>query len=757
MACAILFSPPTYSQEEQDSGTKKNKNPRTEYALPKANPQEENGNNPMSHYSTKADKLYEDKSYQAAIPSYEKLLKLDSTNEQNLSRLAECYRLTSNLPGQLRVYGMLVRQTKATPIQVLYYGQALMQNGEADAAKIQFEKYDGDTRGKNLIASYSKQKSYTRNADAYAVKYAAFNSPYNDMCAVRYNSAIIFASTRPLANWIAQQHSWTGEAYTNIFSTEKDEKGLEKTPSLFLKDLDTRFNTGPVCFNTEKRLIYYTINNASRDDRARNGNFKLRILEAELDLKGLVRVRQPSFANKEYNYAHPSLSADGNTLYFASDQDGGMGGMDIYKSEKDANGNWGPALNMGELINTAGTEVFPFIAPQGNLFFSSNGHDGLGGLDIYEVSMRNNKPMRLYNMGEPVNSQYDDFGIFLEADGKSGYISSSRETDGKTDDIFELQILREVRRGKELLIRTKDKKTGTPLPNTRILFDRDTIFTNEAGEYTTIIDEEAVVKLKTLKEDCFEIKDTVSAKTATEDQIVKDLLLENNPKVFLHAIITDAKTGQPLNGVSIRITDINTGKDVDRFTTTPNGDYIKFLFDGRIGGQLSYLIKLEKNGYLSRSLIFNHVIDKPGELDMNRIVNLKLGKVELGMDLGKLIDLQPIYFDVGKAKIRPDAAALLDKIVDVMTLYPSMFIELGSHTDCRSSAESNMKLSAARAASSRDYIVAKGVNKLRIVAKGYGETQLLNDCGCEATKQSNCPEEMHAKNRRTEFVITRLQ
>ena len=234
-------------------------------------------------------------------------------------------------------------------------------------------------------------------------------------------------------------------------------------------------------------------------------------------------------------------------------------------------------------------------------------------------------------------------------------------------------------------------------------------------------------------------------------------MLENNPKVFLHAIIADAKTGQPLNGVSIRITDINTGKDVDRFTTTPNGDYIKFLFDGRIGDPLSYLIKLEKSGYLSRSLIFNHVIDKPGELDMNRLVNLKLGKVELGMDLGKLIDLQPIYFDVGKAKIRPDAAALLDKIVDVMTLYPTMFIELGSHTDCRSSAESNMKLSAARAASSRDYIAAKGVNKMRIVAKGYGETQLLNDCGCEANKQSNCPEELHAKNRRTEFVITRLQ
>jgi len=759
VSALLLCSLASNSQEQPDSLIKKNSSPRTVYAMPEADPSETKSGvkGPGATLEKKANKLYYNKAFQSAIPFYEKLRTMDSTDEQTLSRLAECYRLTNNLPGQLLVYGSLVRQSKAQAIEELYYGQALMQNGEMESARPYLEKYSADSRGKNLAASFAKQKVYARNSDAYVVKLAAFNSPYNDMCAVKFDSAVVFASTRPNNKWIVRNQNWTGGSYTNVFATEKDEKGLEKKPMLFLKSLRTKFNTGPVCFNKDQYMIYYTMNHALKNEKARDGNYKLMILEGELDLDGLMMVRQPSFINKEYNYAHPSLSADGKTLYFASDQDGGMGGMDIYRSEKDATGSWGPAINLGELVNTAGNEVFPFIAAKGNLFFSSNGHDGLGGLDIYEVRMRDNKPVKLYNMGVPVNSAFDDFGIFIEAGGKAGYISSNRQSGGQNDDIYELEILREIRRGKEVLIRTKDKLTGLPVANARLLVERDTVFTNDSGEYTTIIDEEAVIKVKTLKEDCFEIKDTISARASAEDQIVKELFLEDNPKLFLHGIITDAKTGEPLNGVNIRITEINDGNDVDRYTTTPNGDYFKFLFDGRIGDQLAYLIKLEKNGYLSRSLIFNHIVEKPGEIDMNKLVNLSLGKVELGMDLGKLIDLQPIYFDVGKSKIRPDAAAELDKIVEVMNLYPTMSIELGSHTDCRSSAASNMKLSAARAASSKDYIVKKGINKLRITAKGFGETRLLNDCACEGKVVNTCPDEVHAKNRRTEFLITRIQ
>jgi outer membrane protein OmpA-like peptidoglycan-associated protein len=127
------------------------------------------------------------------------------------------------------------------------------------------------------------------------------------------------------------------------------------------------------------------------------------------------------------------------------------------------------------------------------------------------------------------------------------------------------------------------------------------------------------------------------------------------------------------------------------------------------------------------------------------------------MDLAKMIDIKPIYFDLGKSKIRPDAAMELDKVVKVMNEYPNIIVELGAHTDCRSAAAANMKLSTARAKASAAYIVSKGINKTRISGKGYGESKLLNGCACEGKLQSTCTEEEHAKNRRTEFIITKLK
>ena len=127
------------------------------------------------------------------------------------------------------------------------------------------------------------------------------------------------------------------------------------------------------------------------------------------------------------------------------------------------------------------------------------------------------------------------------------------------------------------------------------------------------------------------------------------------------------------------------------------------------------------------------------------------------MDVAKMIDMKPIYFDMGKAKIRPDAAVELDKIVAVLKEYSNIYIELGSHTDCRSAASFNLQLSAARSRASADYIIKKGISRSRITTKGYGESKLLINCGCEGKVKSNCSEEDHAKNRRTEFLITKLK
>ncbi|MGZ3904968.1 MAG: OmpA family protein [Bacteroidia bacterium] len=704
----------------------------------------------------KANKFYSEQAYAEAIPYYEKAYKSDSSNKLVLSNLGDCYRLTNNTSGQLKCYGGLIKYGKAEPVHKLYYGQALLESGQNSEAKSYFEQYTEDARGKELASSSEKAKQYTKNSDAYKVDLASFNSPENDFCAVNFNNTIVFASSRNKTKWINIKHGWTNDSYLNLYTTEKS-NGIDMPVKVFMGDLDSKYNDGPVCFTKDFNTIYFTRNNYNKKAISKDGTYKLKIFEGTMNANGFERVSELPFNNNDYNCAHPSLSADGKTLYFASDMPGGKGGMDIYSCTKNSDGTWGKPENLGEKVNTAGTEVFPFIASNGLLYFSSNGHDGLGGLDIYETKIKEGKAGRVYNMGEPVNSKDDDFGVFLADDNKTGYLSSNRKKGGMDDDIYNFQILRDVKRGKEVLIVTKDKESGEILANTTFKLNNETVTTNEKGEYPTIVEEDLNYPIVVEKEDYYKLEDSVSTKSSPDDTFTKTLLLEKDPKLALVALVADAKTNAPLEGVKITIKELPANTVFDTYTTTSAGDYKKPLKGKKIGDKLGYSITLEKEKYLTKTVTFIYDIKKPGDININESMDLKLGKVEVGMDLAKMIDIKPIYFDLGKFAIRKDAAAELDKVVAVMKEYPNMFIELGSHTDCRGNAKANIALSDKRAKASAAYIVKKGIEKARIVGKGFGESKLLNNCACEGKVQSTCSEDEHSKNRRTEFIITKLK
>jgi len=704
----------------------------------------------------KANKFYTTKAYSQAIPYYEKVLKKDSSNKIILSNLGDCYRLTNNSKGQLLCYGGLVKSGNAEPIHKLYYGQALTESGQKESAKTYFEQYGADSRGKNLASSLDKMKAYTKNSDAYKVEIASYNSSQNDFSAVKYQESVVFSSSRNKTKWINKKHGWTSDSYMKLYTTENVGMGVHATPKIFMGDLSSKYNDGPLCFSKDYNTVYFTRNNSNKKSISSEDTYKLKIFEAGLNQNGFDRVTELPFNNNNSNCAHPSLSLDGTYLFFASDMGGGFGGMDIYYSKKEGE-VWGTAVNLGEKVNTAGTEVFPFIAANGLLYFSSNGHDGLGGLDVYETKFKDNKAGRVYNMGEPVNSNKDDFGVFLGEDNKLGYLSSNRKSGGMDDDIYNFEILREVKRGKEILIITKDKDNGEIIPNTKFSINGDTVATNEKGELATVIEEDLNYNLVVDKTDYFKLEDSVSTKTSTEDTFTKELRLEKDPKLSLLAFITDAKTNMALEGVKITINELPSKAPFDKYTTLATGDYRKSLKGKKVGDKISYFIVLEKQGYLTKTLTFIYDIKAPGEIKVNDALNLTLGKVAVGMDLAKMIDIKPIYFDLGKSAIRKDAALELDKIVKVMNEYPNMYIELGAHTDCRGVAAANTKLSGARAKSSAAYIIKKGIKKDRIVGKGYGEAKLLNGCICEGKIKPTCAEDEHAKNRRTEFIITKLK
>lgn len=706
-----------------------------------------------------ANKLYFQKLYMQAIPKYESVLKKDSSNADVLNNLGECYRLTNNNKGQLICYGKLVKTGKAEEVHKLYYGQALMEAGKYDDAKKYMDEFKADKRGEEFSKGLTNLTAFSKNADAYSVLESPFNTPYDDFSAMTFlNDKIVFTSTRTKSTWITKKHGWTGNSYCHMYMTEKNEFGEYETPAMFIAEFATKFNDGPFCASKDGQTIFFTRNGVDKKEKSLDGSQKLKIFQATIlngDIQSLMNLKINS---NEYNCAHPAISADGKTLYFSSDMGGGQGGMDIWYCKLDAGGAWGSPINMGEKVNTKGNELFPSITEENILYFASNGHEGLGGLDIFETKIKDEKAGRIYNMGKPVNSEHDDFAYNLNADGKKGFLSSNRKTGGMNDDIYTVDVLRKVARGKTVNFIVKSKDSQEILPLTKIKMNADSFMTNDKGEFQTIIEEDVNYKLVVSKEKYFDIIDSISTKTSPEgDEFTKTIELEKDPNLTLLAGIYDAKTGAGIEDVKIKIKDLAVSNDFELIKTDKNGEYKTPIKGKKIGDKLLYLVSIEKEGYVTKTLNFTYDIKKEGEIQMNELLALTIGKVEVGMDLAKMIDIKPIYFDLGKSKIRPDAAIELNKVVAVMKEYPAMIIELGAHTDCRGAAAANLKLSGARAVAAAAYIVKSGIDKTRITGKGYGESKLLNSCGCEGKVKSTCTEYEHSVNRRTEFIIVKLK
>lgn len=381
----------------------------------------------------------------------------------------------------------------------------------------------------------------------------------------------------------------------------------------------------------------------------------------------------------------PAFSRDGKTLYFSSNRRGGKGGLDLYRAPMDNSGRFGRPINLGSTINTRGNELFPYVSEDGKLYFSSDGHPSLGGLDLF-VASRSGDEIQIEHLGVPINSVGDDFGLFL-ADSTQGYFSSNRVGGKGDDDIYYFE------------------STGSE--------DRwwsNEIMISESGEAAKV----ALYHLRT--------------------QIVN---ARNKP-------IAKAKVGVKRNGEIQPVLFSNAEGYLDIIDLNP-ADQISFN-----ASKEKYLTK--RSEFLMDGREIPKQLLKKELTDTTFDHKITLGLAEVGEELGALFDVNPIYYDLDKSNIRPDAAAELDKIVQVLKDNPDISIELGSHTDARASASYNLKLSQRRAESAVKYIIEHGIEASRIKAKGYGETQLINGC----SDGVDCSEEAHQENRRTEFKITDL-
>lgn len=708
----------------------------------------------------KADNYFNHLSYAYAADIYVDLQGSEYDSPQMQGRLAFCYLKMSDWNKSAETYAGMINSSEATQVDYYNYSYVLRRLGDYPESDKWMKEYaemaSNDSRAQ-LYLENPNYKSEIEDIDPFfSLKNLEVNTEFSDFGGY-YNQSedrVYFLSSRKERAFVKNEWGWNESRFLDLFSAGIDSNG-ELVDAQQMNKVSTKFHEGPLAFSPDGKTVYFTRNNISsgkdRRDSDKIQNLKLYISTVDSDGKFIDEVEFP-YNSKAYSIGHPSITKDGKTMYLTSDMPGGFGGADLYKVEIKEDGTFGEMINLGEGINTEGQEMFPFVSDDNKLFFSSDGRLGLGGLDVYvtEIDEEDGSIGNIQNLGLPINTKSDDFAFTLSKDMQVGYLSSDRAGGQGGDDIYSLTSLRPITVGVKIKGNTKDKD-GNIVPFVDIdLIDEDgnvvkTVQSDEDGNYKVNADYDKNYTLLGSKEDYFD--GTVDVSTVTDEPVViADLILEKDPGLSLYVLVTDAKTGQPIEGVDVQLIDEITN-GVKNLITPATGDFVEVLNDKQIGDEGSYTLNLKKALYIPETVKYSATFNEAKQ----HTIHVEMTKIA---DSDKeVVELYPIYFDLDKYNIRKDAKVELDKIVKLMKDNPDLVIEVGSHTDCRQTYEYNDRLATNRAKASMNYVKRRIKKPSRIYGQGYGEHRLVNGCECEGEVTSECSDSDHQMNRRTEFRI----
>lgn len=718
----------------------------------------------------KADDLYGKVAYAKAAVVYENLLGTSVDTPELKAKLAHCYYQNHQLAKAESLYRDAFTATADLPLDhYFYFAQTLKQTGKYVESDQWMEKFHGKEKKDNRGIQFAENTAYLAkilgSPSHFKIDTVPFNSASADFGGYRYQAEnqLLFVTSRR-KSFIKRSWTWNADNFLDLYVVTPNDP--TDKPKRYLKKVNTKFHEGPLCYNKGESQVYFTRNNLAKgaNRRDQKGIQNLKLFHAQIDGYGKwSNIQELTINSKDYSVGHPVFSPDEKSLYFVSDMPGGFGGADIYRAEILPDGNIGTPINLGPKINTEGQEMFPWFSKDGHLFFSSDGQIGLGGLDIFVAELDKEGTITgVQHAGKEINSERDDFALIFNRNSKKGYFSSNRDGGQGGDDIYSFEMIEPFVFKLMLKGTLTDVTTKELIANAVVELKDDkgnviaTATTDANGGYTFPVEREKRYTVHFSAKGYEPVKYTVSTVNPKSSEIVQNGEVEKLPTFGLYCLVTDAESKLPIEAVQLKIRDKKTGALIMDTITSNAGDVLKGLTERKIGEQLNFVVELKKDGYLGKTVNFNHTITQPGIINVHEMLDMTLDKLAVGMDLATLIDIKPIYFDLNKFNIRKDAAIELEKIVKVMNDYPTMVIELGSHTDCRASIAYNEKLSDNRAKASAAYIKARISNPERIYGKGYGESKLKVDCPCEGTVKSSCSEEEHQKNRRTEFVIMKM-
>jgi outer membrane protein OmpA-like peptidoglycan-associated protein/tetratricopeptide (TPR) repeat protein len=481
-----------------------------------------------------ADKKYDSYAYVDAIKTYEEVAKKGYKDEKMFQRLGNAYYFNANLAEASKWYEELFIMNPEQEAEYYYrFSQCLKSLGDYTRANKMLDQFNQKSGNDKRAKLYADHKNYMEeikaNSGRFSIINAGINSPYSDYgSSFSADNKLVFATARDTGGIAKKVFKWTNQAFTNLYSAKiNSDGGLEK-PVRFYSKINTKFNESTPVFTKDGKTMYFTRNNFL-DGKRGSDNKKVTLLKVyrstNVDGKWTNTIELP-FNNDQYNVAHPCLNEDETILYFASDMPGTLGQSDLFRVNIKLDGGFSTPENLGAKINTEGRETFPFMSDDDELYFASDGHPGLGGLDVFVSKLdQNNVFGEAQNIGEPVNGTQDDFAFLMNSTSRNGFFTSNRAGGLGLDDIYTFTENKKLVCEQLLAGIVTDKETGAVLAGAKVtLFDTQflklkEVTTDQKGNYSFAVECSKAYYVRASQTD-YETKEqniTIAASTGKTD------------------------------------------------------------------------------------------------------------------------------------------------------------------------------------------------------------------------------------------------
>jgi outer membrane protein OmpA-like peptidoglycan-associated protein/tetratricopeptide (TPR) repeat protein len=667
--------------------------------------------------------------YVAAADAYEQIIKANPANTTVMEKLALCYEKLNDTDKSEHWLAKICSRENVDAKFLKQYAATLAANNKHALSITWYKKYNEknpDAAVTRIIAALENLHQFYQDSSYYTIELLSLNSGQSDFSPAFFRDGILFCSARTSAK--GPKYAWDNSAFIDLYYTNH-----QQPPVRFHGNINSSVHEGPATATTGSDTLYFTRNSKTKNA---SGILTLKIFYSAFK-NGTWQKPQPFTLNADaYSTGHPALAHNGK-LYFVSDMPGGFGGTDLYWTQQ-INGHWSTPVNLGPAINTTGNEMFPFIDEKGDLYFASNLHAGLGGLDIFHAKAHDEQFDNPVNMGYPVNSSKDDFGFIVR--NTKGYFSSNRGNDSSDDNLYSVTI----DESKQLRFVAVDDRQ-TPLTDFIVQITENGQALKEVSVpnvLTNKFNSEKTYKIHCRKEGYEEIT-LALGKTEfmnfSNQQTITLTLPAISKNIVLVAVSEDEKV---LPHATFIIQNNATGT-VTTLTSDDRG-MVNLTLTGRDNVDINVSKANHKTG---RKTITTEELKLFSKDQQVTITLLPTSALFDKKEIGQLIEMD-IKYDVGKFNIRKDASKELDRLIAYLKKHPTLKVELGSHTDARGKDDANLTLSQKRAASAAHYVSSKGIASSRIIPVGYGETDLkLKDAQTE---------DEHQQNRRTTVKVIGL-